>query len=195
MGFGEKWRHRRSDLRTALKEAEEDGSRLASISEIVNKIPPEISGALGPICSGTIIAFRLQKRGPMSLISREFYDENTPRTRLVFEIPGKNHQQGTLYIMPPGTYSVKQTKLSIRFTPLNDFKPNFEFIDYKNRRFYVLTTDKENEDEIAGIDKQDLGVHYAGPVLLENAGKNFNLRLFSKTLSPTEKYNFFIEKK
>jgi len=194
--FLEKYTHKRVDIREALQIAQDENTRLASITEIANEVPPEIAVNLGPICSGTIMAFMKQKSGPRARIGGDFYSEiENKRINLDFEFAGIDHTQGHCYVMPPGTYSVKQTKGSIVFTASREFVPAYEYFDVGKRRFYIFSTDLSFADHGVRIETCELGHEYAGPILIFMEGAEKRFLPFGKTLSPFEVYNFFIKKR
>jgi len=194
MKFLEKYEHKRLTLREALKYAEEKKSHLASISELVKEFPPELQ-VLGPVCSGTIIAFMLQKSGPRARTGGSFYSGNEQKwINLDFEFAGRNHAQGECYLMPPGGYNVKQTKSSIVFTASKEFVHAYQRFDIGKRRFYILTTDRSVNDHEIRLERLSLEKEYAGPILMVTKGERRKFLPFGASLSPFDEYNFFIAK-
>mgnify|MGYP000004232864 CR=1 FL=1 len=192
--FLDRFEHKRLKLREAFKYSAETGSGLSSISELANDLPLEFQ-ALGPACSGTIIAFLKQKKGPRARIGRSFFSQKHKRwLNMEFELNSIDHAQGKCYVMPPGTYAVKQTKGSIVFSASREFVPAYECFDIGKRRFYYFTAGKSTLDHEIRLETSELGGEYAGPVLMIAEGNQKRFLPFSKALHPFEAYNFFIRK-
>jgi len=200
MNLLERFYHKRTNFIGALKIAQEQDSRLASISEIVESAP-EIASFPGPICSGTIVAFRHHKNIYRVHLEDSFSTEQDRYFTLIFPFTYKDEQRDKIFIMPPGTYTFEEKKSSMILTASSDFVPLLDFVDYHKKgnkskqRFFVFTTSKSIDRRFPLIDKKYFRDEFVSPALLEMEGGQRNLRIFkNREISPKDECDFFILK-